>query len=92
MQPDGCVTPALIEVQHHTTPIRPLPVTEFLAFVTTSLLEHAGAALAFIKIASLLSQNPFGETVAAFPPEQRRNRHVRFYRAISLGGERRILG
>lgn len=92
MQPDGSVTPPLIDIQHPKTPIRPLSVTEFLAFVTTSLLEHAEAALAFIKIASLLSQNPFGETVAAFPPEQRRNQHVRFYRAISLGGELRILG
>lgn len=92
MQPDGSVKPPLIEVQHNTTPIHPIPVTEFLAFLTTSLLEHAETALAFIRIASLLRENPFGEIVAAFPPERRRNKHVRFYRAISLGGELHILG
>jgi hypothetical protein len=92
MQPDGSVLPPLIEVQHPTTPIRSVPVTEFLAFVTTSLLDYAETALAFIKVASLLGNNPFGEIVAELPPERRRNQHVRFYRTICLNGELHVLG
>lgn len=92
MQPDGSVSPPSIEVQHPMTPIRPVPVTEFLTFVAISLLNHAETALAFIKMASLLRDNPFGEIVAALPPEQRRNQHVRFHRTISLNGELHVLG
>lgn len=92
MWPDGKVYPPLIEIQHPDTPIRTLPVTEFLAFVRDSMLGYAESTLAFIRFAVLLEDNPFRERVVEFPEKERRHKHVRFYRAVVLHGAWHILG
>lgn len=92
MLPDGKVYPPLIEVHHPETPVGSSPVNDFLKLVRGSMLAHAESTLAFIRLAVLLERNPFHESVAVFPEEERRHKHVRFYRAIALDGAWRILG
>jgi hypothetical protein len=92
MQPGGQVNPPLVEVQHPHTPIRTLPVVEFLEFIRDTMLEHTETTFAFIRFAVLLKHNPFGEWVAEFPKEGRRHKFVRYYRAINVDGNWRILG
>jgi hypothetical protein len=92
MWPDGKVYPPLIEIQHPDTPIRSLSVTEFLEFVRDSMLAHAESMLVLIRFAVLLKNNPFGEWVAEFPEDERRHKHVRYYRALDFNGVWRILG
>jgi hypothetical protein len=92
MLPTGEINPPLVEIQHPATPIRALPATEFLAFVRNSVLEHAEALIVFLRLAYLLKANPFAERVGEFQEDQRRHRHVRYYRAIEHNGEWRILG
>ncbi len=92
MLPTGEINPPLVEIQHPATPIRALPATEFLAFVRNSALEHAEAIIVFLRLAYLLKANPFAERVGEFQEDQRRHRHVRYYRAIEHNGEWRILG
>lgn len=92
MWTDGKVYPPLIEIQHPDTPIRSLPVTEFLAFVRDSMLGYAESTLPFIRFAVLLESNPFHERVIELPEHERRHTHVRFYRAVVLNGAWHILG
>lgn len=92
MWPDGKVYPPLVEVLHAETPIRALPLVEFLEFIRNTMIEHAEVALAFIKGATLLRENPFKEAVAEFAEPLRYHRFVRFYRAVNLDGSWRILG
>jgi hypothetical protein len=92
MQPSGEVNPPLVAIQHPDTPIRTLPLTEFVEFVRQTMLAHAENALAFMRIVRLLANNPFGESVAEFPESERRHKFVRYYRAINVGGQLRILG
>jgi hypothetical protein len=92
MQPSGEVIPPLVEIQHEETPIRTLPVVEFLDFVRDSTLEYAETVLVFIRLVALLNNNPFNETVAQFPEAERRHKFVRYYRAINMGDGWRILG
>lgn len=92
MWPDGKVYPPLIEIEHPETPIRSVPVTEFLAFLRDTMLGHAETMLAFIRHAVLLKDNPFREGVADVPEGERRHKHVRYYRAVNLNGAWRILG
>lgn len=92
MRADGKIYPPLVEIQHPDTPIRTLPLVEFLEFIRNTMLEHAEVMLAFIRFAVLLNHNPFGEWVSEFPEEERRHKHVRYYRAINMGGRWRILG
>jgi hypothetical protein len=92
MQPGGQVNPPLVEIQHPDTPVRTLPVAEFLEFIRDTMLEHSESILAFMRFAVLLKHNPFGESVAEFPEEERRHKFVRYYRAINVDGNWRILG
>lgn len=91
MQATGEVNPPRVEIQHPETPIRSLPLVEFLGFIRDSTLEHAETILVFIRMAALLKNNPFGESVAEFPEDERRHKFVRYYRAINMGGQWRIL-
>lgn len=91
MWPDGKVYPPLIEIQHAETPIRTVPLTEFLDFIRNSMLAHAETILAFIRHAVLLKDNPFSERIAEVPEDERRHKYVRYYRAINLNGAWRIL-
>ena len=90
--PTGEINPPLVEIQHPATPIRALPATEFLTLVRNSVLEHAEAIIVFLRLAYLLKANPFAERVGEFQEDQRRHRHVHYYRAIEHNGEWRILG
>lgn len=92
MWPDGKIYPPLVELKHKDTPIRLLPLVEFLDFIRNSMLEQAECALVLIRHAGLLQHNPLKEGIAEFPEEERRHKYVRFYRAISFNGEVRILG
>ena len=92
MWPDGKIYPPLVEIQHPDTPIRTLPLVEFLDFVRNTMLEHAEVMLAFVRFSVLLQHNPFKEWVAEFPEDERRHKFVRYYRAINMGGRWRILG
>jgi hypothetical protein len=92
MRPDGMVDPPLVEIQHPDTPIRMLPIVELIEFVRNSTLDNAEALLTFIRYAVLLKANPFHEWVIAFPEAERRNKFVRYYRAINMGGTWHILG
>jgi hypothetical protein len=92
MWPDGKVYPPLVEVQHPSTPIRSLPLKEFVEFIRNTMLENAEVMLTFIRCTVLLSHNPFGEWVAEFPEEEGRHKHVRYYRAINVNDTWRILG
>jgi hypothetical protein len=92
MLPTGEINPPLVEIQHPTTPIRTLPTTEFLVFVRNAVLEHAESIIVLLRLAYLLKANPFAERVGEFQEDQRRHRHVRYYRAIEHNGEWRILG
>jgi hypothetical protein len=92
MQPDGQINPPLVEIQHPDTPIRTLPLVEFLEFIRDTMLEHAETTFALIKLATLLKHNPFGEWVTEFSKEERRHKFVRYYRVINRDGRWRILG
>lgn len=92
MWPDGKIYPPLVELKHKDTPIRQLPLVEFLEFIRNSMLEQAEYALVVIRHAGLLQHNPFKEGIAEFPEEERRHKFVRFYRAIDFNGQVRILG
>jgi len=92
MWPDGKVYPPLVEVLHPETPIRALPLVEFLEFIRNTMIDHAEVVLAFIKSATLLRENPFKEAVAEFAEPLRYHKFVRFYRAVNLDGAWRILG
>jgi hypothetical protein len=92
MRPDGAINPPLIEIVHPDTPIRTLPITEFLEFIQNLMLAYAENTMVFIRYAALLKNNPFNEWVAAFPEEERRHKHVQFYRAININDQWRILG
>jgi hypothetical protein len=92
MQPDGQVNPPLVEIQHPHTPIRTLPVVEFVEFIRKTMLGHSEIMLTFIRRAVLLRDNSFDEWVAEFPEAQRLHKLVRYYRAIDIGGTWRILG
>lgn len=92
MWPDGKIYPPLVELKHKDTPIRQLPLVEFLEFIRNTMLEQAEYALVVIRHAGLLQHNPFKEVIAEFPEEERRHKFVRFYRAINFNGEVRILG
>jgi hypothetical protein len=92
MQPNGRINSPLIEIQHPDIPIKIFPVIEFLAFIRNALLEQAETILVFIRLAILVKHNPYGEWVAEFPKEERRHMFVRFYRAIHINGNWRILG
>ena len=69
MRADGRINSPLIEIQHPDTPIRILPVIEFLTSIRNTLVEHAETTLVFIRFGVLLKHNPFGEWVAEFPEE-----------------------
>jgi hypothetical protein len=92
MWPDGKIYPPLVELKHKDTPIRLLPLAEFLDFIRNTMLEQAEYALVVIRHAGLLQHNPFKEGIAEFPEEERHHKFVRFYRAINFNGEVRILG
>lgn len=92
MQPDGKVNPPLVEIQHPETPIDPASVVSFSRFVRDMMLDNAETILVLIRLAGLLNHNPFGEWVSDFPEEERRHKHVQFYRALNIGGRWRILG
>ena len=92
MWPDGKIYPPLVELKHKDTPIRLLPLVEFLDFIRNSMLEQAECALVLIRHAGLLQHNPLKEGIAEFPEEERRHKFVRFYRAINFNGVARILG
>ncbi|MDB6103778.1 MAG: hypothetical protein JWO52_3777 [Gammaproteobacteria bacterium] len=57
MQPGGHVNPPLVAIQHPETPIRALPVVEFLEFIRDTMLEHAETIVVFIRFAALLKHN-----------------------------------
>ncbi len=92
MQPSAEVYPPLVEIRHPDTPIRTLPLVEFLDFIRNGMIERAETALVFIKVLGLLKHNPFGEVVAEFPEKERRHKFVRYYRAVDMSGTLRILG
>ncbi|MCP4392793.1 MAG: hypothetical protein GY804_00735 [Alphaproteobacteria bacterium] len=93
MNPDGNINPPLAEIQHKDTPIGLLPVVELLDFIQDLMLNYAENTLVLIRCAILLGKkNPFGEWVAEFELKDRHHPHVRYYRAINVGGTMRILG
>ncbi len=52
----------------------------------------AEASVVFIKLLTLLNDNPFGEWVDEFEVSERRHPLVRYYRSINMGGKPHILG
>lgn len=92
MTTEGGIVPPLIEVVHKDTPIRTLPLSEFIQFIFDVSFGHAESSLLHIKYTTLLDNNPFGEWVAEFSPEDRRHPMVRYYRSININGIDRILG
>jgi len=92
MKPDGSVNSPVLEIEHKDTPIEPVSVVEFIDFIGNVILDQAEGSIATIRCTVLLDKNPFNEQVAFLPPESRRHPHVRYCRAVSLGGVMRILG
>ncbi|NQZ15026.1 MAG: hypothetical protein HRT94_09420 [Alphaproteobacteria bacterium] len=92
MKPDGSVNSPILEIEHKETPIAPVSVVDFIDFIGKVILDQAEGSIATLRCAVLLDKNPFKEQVGFLPPESRRYPHVRYCRAINLGGTMRILG
>jgi hypothetical protein len=92
MKADGKISLPTVEIRHPKIPNETLSVLAFLEFLRKTLLDYAENTVVFIKRAALLNRNPFNERVVEFPEEERRHKFVRYYRAINIGGNWRILG
>jgi len=81
------VWPPVLEIIHPQTPEPTIDVGVFMRDVLNSTLSAGENLMAFLASTNMLPDWKERAMVMEFPPEKRRNPHVKYYYAMNLGGE-----
>ena len=84
---ENLLLPPMIEILHPKTPIDRMPVADFMAQVSKSLVEIAELMLVFLCARHVQSFGAWPIQVGWFPPERRKSPDVRYGYGLASGNQ-----